>query len=215
MADYKSTGTSWDDIFEPVQSGDWNGITPPSSSEIYKEQGTPMHERYAPADAGDPGPNVGYKVNGSDIGSDYCDKGTRADLTVTETTYFDTAFTISPGTEASAQITARWRPDGMLRIVRQNQSDFNTDHDWLRPTESDIGSDYEIRATVQSGDTPSGASLGQWLTISSNREWSIGAGQSGAGSTTNESELLIEIRRIGGGPQASGVVTLQATATVE
>lgn len=52
-----------------------------------------------------------------------------------------------------------------------------------------VTSNYEIKATVLSGDAPTGT-LGSWLALSSNRAWTLS--QSAVGDTT--CTLLIEIR---------------------
>jgi len=86
----------------------------------------------------------------------------------------------------------------------------------LAPTVSDVGdwitpkvnmANYECRATVQSGSTPTGSATATWLALSSSRFWQIL--QSGVG--TNASELLVEIRRVlDGAVVASATITLTA-----
>lgn len=53
-----------------------------------------------------------------------------------------------------------------------------------------LGNDYEIKATLSAGDTPSGPALGSWHTLDSVRAWSH------SGSSVKSSDLLIEIREI-------------------
>lgn len=60
---------------------------------------------------------------------------------------------------------------------------------WITPL-SAAGSAYQIRATLSSGDTPSGT-IGSWEGLGSTRTW--GLSQSGVGSKA--CDLLIEIRR--------------------
>ena len=65
---------------------------------------------------------------------------------------------------------------------------YTTLETWL--TSGYTASNYEVRATLQSGTTPSGT-LGSWLALSSSREWSLNAVVPG---TTVDCTLLIEIR---------------------
>lgn len=56
---------------------------------------------------------------------------------------------------------------------------------------SGASSDYAVRATLDSGDTPAGT-LGTWTTISSTREWSLTQITNGFKSCS----LTIEVRRV-------------------
>lgn len=76
--------------------------------------------------------------------------------------------------------------------------------DWIIP-KSAAGGNYEVRATLQSGDTPIGT-LGSWLSLGTNRGWTLS--QSGVGTKT--CDLLIEIRLT-----SSGLVLDSATITLE
>lgn len=67
-------------------------------------------------------------------------------------------------------------------------------------------SNYQIRATVQSGSTPTGDLTNSWLGLSANRSWSVSESGGVAGSTTTT--LLIEIR------DAAAPNTLRGSATV-
>jgi hypothetical protein len=62
--------------------------------------------------------------------------------------------------------------------------------DWISPKASAPGS-YEIRATLVSGDTPSGT-LGSWLALTSNRTWTNN--KPGAAPGVRSCQLTIEIR---------------------
>lgn len=133
-----------------------------------------------------------------------------------------TATTGSPG-DASASIAYRPKTDydfGELGVITDHFttegygegdivngdsgdnaiSDSGREHyedDWVN-THSDTGraaSDFEIRATVNSGDTPTGASVATWLALSTERTWTVSASTaSPAGSDSASCELLIEIR---------------------
>lgn len=52
-------------------------------------------------------------------------------------------------------------------------------------------SDYECMATLLSGTSPSGSSVGSWLPLSASREWSLTQSSSGIKSCS----LQVEIRR--------------------
>jgi hypothetical protein len=77
--------------------------------------------------------------------------------------------------------------------------------DWISPKAS-APSDYEVRATLDSGDPPTGT-VSSWLALTSNRSWSLT--QFAAGSS-KESNLTIEIRKGAGATLASAAVTLYA-----
>lgn len=63
---------------------------------------------------------------------------------------------------------------------------------WLTPVEN-VG-DYEIRATLSSGSTPDTGTIGSWEALSTTREWTL---TNSTPSTTDEAQLLIEIRWTG------------------
>lgn len=63
-------------------------------------------------------------------------------------------------------------------------------------------SDYEVRATLNSGTTPVGT-LGSWLALSTSREWSLTSV-----SGTLSCELLVEIRPTSGAVSDSANITL-------
>ena len=75
--------------------------------------------------------------------------------------------------------------------------------DWITPKAS-APSDYEARATLDSGDTPTGT-LNSWQALTSNRAWSLT--QSTTGS--KQAILTIEIRKGSGPALASATVTLE------
>lgn len=62
--------------------------------------------------------------------------------------------------------------------------------DWITPSGSGVGSDYEIRCTKNSGTDPSGSSLNSWLALSSTRQWYLQ--RTSFGTTT--CNLTIQIR---------------------
>lgn len=69
--------------------------------------------------------------------------------------------------------------------------------------------DYEVRATLSSGDTPSGT-LGTWLALSSNRSWELVAGP----SETLTCVLAVDIRIAASGAVCdSAAVAISSTNT--
>ena len=75
---------------------------------------------------------------------------------------------------------------------------------WLQAGAS---SDYEVRATVLSGDTPTGSALATWMALSTSRAWTLtDAVNDGIALTCS---LQIEIR-----DSATGTVQDTATITI-
>lgn len=68
---YRSGGVDFDNLFEPLQSGD-----PKRSATGYRVGGVDLADRYAAASLGAAHSAVGYKQNGVDIGPTFCKKGT-------------------------------------------------------------------------------------------------------------------------------------------
>jgi hypothetical protein len=77
--------------------------------------------------------------------------------------------------------------------------------DWVVP--KDVApSDYEVRATLNSGSLSSGT-VGSWLALTSNRSWSVSAVGS---SSSQTADLTLEIRQ-GANVLASAVYSLSAS----
>lgn len=84
--------------------------------------------------------------------------------------------------------------------------------DWIAPP-SAAGNAYEIRMTVNSGTTPSGAATGSWLGLGTTRTWVLS--QSGVGSVT--ANVTVEIRLAATGvvlSSGSGAFDMTAQVTV-
>jgi len=76
--------------------------------------------------------------------------------------------------------------------------------DWITPQTN--MSDYEVRATLSSGDTPDGT-LGSWLSLATTKSWTL---QSSSGALS--SDILLEVRWTGDNSvQDSATYTLNAT----
>lgn len=71
---------------------------------------------------------------------------------------------------------------------------------WVTPTSK--ASNYEVRATVQSGSSLSSGTTGSWLALSSSRNWTLSV----TGNNAKNTSLLIEIRLAN-----SGVVVKSGT----
>ena len=81
--------------------------------------------------------------------------------------------------------------------------------DWIDPKAS-APSDYEVRATLNSGTLTSGTT-GSWLALTSNRSWTLTQATVGAADPV---DLTIEIRKGSGATLASATVTLDAERLV-
>lgn len=110
---------------------------------------------------------------------------------------FDTA--ISP---SSASATYALNSNG-TSVITGDVSPSN----WIDNTSN--ASLYEVRATRNSGSTPTGT-FNSWLALSSSRSWSLG--RSGAG--TSVSNVTFEVRRASTGIIVDSV-TVNFGATVE
>lgn len=92
----------------------------------------------------------------------------------------------------------------------QNPAGPGSSPPWIDPVGTDVGDDYEVRATVQSGDTPSGI-IGVFVSLSSNRVWAQSAD---GGSENNSCSLLLEVRSAGSTTVlGSGTVSIGAVST--
>lgn len=73
-------------------------------------------------------------------------------------------------------------------FVNNSQS---IDGAWVTPATS--APNWEVRATVLSGDTPTGSAVGSWLSLTSDRTWTVTASLEGS---TVTSTIQLEFRRI-------------------
>lgn len=91
---------------------------------------------------------------------------------------------------------------GVAREVTSAGGTFNYSGEWLT---SGSASSVEVRATLQSGSTPSGT-LNTWLNLGTTRSWTL----SRTGIGTSSCVLLVELRNA-----ASGTVLDTATITLQ
>ena len=96
--------------------------------------------------------------------------------------------TFRVGSEATAGV--RFKSTGLEQTIR-NESLAGVG-DWVTPVAT--ASQWEIRATLDSGDVPLGA-LGTWLPLTSDQTWTVVASV----DTFVTSVLTFEFRKVGGG----------------
>ena len=116
-----------------------------------------------------------------------------ADVIVVPTRTITTQF-VSGTNTASVQ----FQSDG--DIVAPSGTPSASLGDWIDPKSSAPG-DYEIRATLSSGSTPSGT-LNTWQALTSSRTWSL------TGTNSATSQIFFEIRDGEGTVQDDGTITL-------
>lgn len=80
--------------------------------------------------------------------------------------------------------------DGKLRSTFNGNTTI--EGDWVTPNSANA--EWEIRATLVSGDTPSSGSLNTWQALSSVRGWSLIRSTVGV----SQSNLTFDFRRVGG-----------------
>jgi hypothetical protein len=80
--------------------------------------------------------------------------------------------------------------------------------DWIDP-KANAPSDYEVRATLNSGTLSTGTT-GSWLALTSNRSWTL---QRVTVGVADQVDMTIEIRKGSGATLASATVTLDAERT--
>lgn len=119
----------------------------------------------------------------------------------------------SQAAPGSSQAGVRFNSDG---TVDQNVGGIYTQidslTDWIIPNSLASGA-YEVRATLNSGTTPTGGeSTNTWLSLSSNREWFHTRDGSTEGVGSDTANLTIEIR-FGATVRDSGVYDITATVT--
>ncbi len=114
-----------------------------------------------------------------------------------ETVSATQAFSSQAGIEFLADGTVDKNENGV-----RSQVDSATD--WVIPNDS--SSPFEVRATLNSGDTPSGT-LGSWLALTTDRAWALTAG-----IEVLTCNLTIEVR-LGSTVLDSGTYVLTAEGT--
>jgi hypothetical protein len=114
------------------------------------------------------------------------------------------AATLSP----NAVATIRFETDGVITMIRVNGG--TTTSAWGSPTSSGEGANYWVRATLDSGTSPSGPALGSWHQLSSARAWALTQTSSGVSSC----QLTIQIASDSGGSNILSTCTVTLEAEV-
>lgn len=83
---------------------------------------------------------------------------------------------------------------------------------WYDPSGVGVGSGFQIRAHKVAGEaTVTGASVGSWLSLSSNRFWQIAGG--GALNSGSSASLMVDIRASGSSEILASAIYLLSTVT--
>lgn len=110
--------------------------------------------------------------------------------------------TVSRGAAGSATATYQINSDGFAK----NQAGNNLEQWCSAPS---LTGNYEVRATLSGGTSPTSGTLNSWLSCSTSPSWTNTNG--GSSGSTITSTLLIEIRPNAGAAVDSATVTVSAT----
>lgn len=78
---------------------------------------------------------------------------------------------------------------------------------------SGAAADYDVRATLNSGDTPGGSAVDTWLNLGTERTWNLITNATSPAFAELTAELLIEIRPAGGGATLSSAIVSLYTSS--
>jgi len=110
----------------------------------------------------------------------------------------------------SSSVTATFSSSGSVDATTTAAAITNTisGDTWYSPNTTGIGSSYWIKATVSSGSTPTGSSIGSWISLASDQSWSLDATNF---STLYQSNLLVQVSSSATGTPVvcSGTIILQ------
>lgn len=121
----------------------------------------------------------------------YVDDGGTVRLVFQNAVVTVTGGSITPGLAITG---VRFNSTGTVqRNADGSLTQINSGTDWVIPNSMAPGT-YSVRATLLSGDSPSGSALGSWLALSSSREWDLNSGGVGVLAC----DLRIEISDDGG-----------------
>lgn len=90
---------------------------------------------------------------------------------------------------------------------QSGNSQLDSGTDWIIPN-AKADSSYDVRCTLNSGDSPSGPTLGSWHAMSTNRGWTLTPGVPG----TLSCSLNIQIRKDGGAEIDAGTYNLASAS---
>lgn len=92
----------------------------------------------------------------------------------------------------NAYVNLYFNSDGT--ITSSGATSYTSTADGTWHTGSPTGSDYEIKADLDSGDTPTGSSLSTWLNLGSNQTWQILSTLPASGFTEKQCSMTITLR---------------------
>lgn len=139
-------------------------------------------------------------------------------LNVSDITQSANAFDVTPPYNATATISLAFANDGRLSYsITTSPSTigngtFYKSQEWLTgsPVATTIADDYEIRATLVSGSTPSSGTMNTWLNLGTTRVWSNTVSRTTVGVASRQSVIDFEIGRAG---TNTALVTMRADIT--
>jgi hypothetical protein len=109
----------------------------------------------------------------------------------------------SYSSDSAITVTLQFASNGTVNSVATGYGTAFAHRWWTKGSNSNV----YVRATLQSGDTPSGT-LNTWLQLNTTRQWGVTASNQGQ---TRTSSLLIQISLDGGNTVASsGTYTIEA-----
>lgn len=114
-------------------------------------------------------------------------------------------------TPADAYAGVQLLSDGRIRISTSGGSGYTNLRDFVTPQNSSAAGLYQAKISGVSGTSPSGASAGVWLDLTSSRTWYLLRSTDTPGTTT--SSFTLEIRPVGGAVLDSVTVNLSAQVT--
>lgn len=121
-----------------------------------------------------------------------------------------------PGGESSDYVlfsgtaTAGWTFSTAGNVTDEGES--GNHHQWYSPPETGIGAGYWVRATLNSGTSPSGAALATWLSLASvARQWTLTRSTQG----TSTCSLTISIATDAAGTNVVATGTYVITASFD
>lgn len=109
-----------------------------------------------------------------------------------ESVHLSNSDTVFDGKASPAAALARWVLASNGDILHVTSSGSTIHSNWIRPAVNT--SNYEARATVNSGAVTGGSGTGSWLGLGTSRNWEAGINPGPGSAAAN---LKIEIRRVG------------------
>lgn len=126
-------------------------------------------------------------------------------VSIAMTAHLISDFVIDPN---NAYAGIEFNTSGQLYGRLGNATDSTYAGEWMDPAGGAPSSDYEVRATLSSGNTPSGPALGTWHGLGTTREWYFSL----TAPASVSCDLLCEIKEISTGTiVASATQSLAAT----